>query len=158
MLAWNPRYPWNAGIFGVGLSGGCYAFCTGVFIRGNRFMKLVSSTQDSNRVCSRRSNLAPLRSLRGVGLSEPEAYGLESPQLVEWSSSWLVECPPCLPWRDMPESSCNPCKPGLGQGLKGFTARNLRNMRSFYLVFPIWDALRAESEEEENWKLIWSWH
>jgi hypothetical protein len=35
MLAWNPRYPWNVGIFGVGLGGGCYAFCTGVFIRGN---------------------------------------------------------------------------------------------------------------------------
>ena len=29
---------------------------------------------------------------------------------------------------------------------KGFTARNLRNMRAFYLAFPIWDALSAESE------------
>jgi translation initiation factor IF-1 len=23
-----------------------------------------------------------------------------------------------LPWRDMPESRCSPCKPGLGQGLR----------------------------------------
>lgn len=27
---------------------------------------------------------------------------------------------------------------------KGFKARNLRNMRSFYLVFPIWNAVRTE--------------
>ena len=29
-------------------------------------------------------------------------------------------------------------------GLKGFTARNLRNMRTFILAFPIWHALRTE--------------
>lgn len=29
---------------------------------------------------------------------------------------------------------------------EGFTARNLRNMRAFYLAFPIWHALRAKSE------------
>jgi DUF1016 N-terminal domain len=27
---------------------------------------------------------------------------------------------------------------------KGFDARNLRNMRQFYLTFPIWNALRTE--------------
>lgn len=27
---------------------------------------------------------------------------------------------------------------------KGFDARNLRNMRAFYLLFPIWNALRTE--------------
>ncbi|EPM1919830.1 DUF1016 N-terminal domain-containing protein [Vibrio parahaemolyticus] len=27
---------------------------------------------------------------------------------------------------------------------KGFDARNLRNMRQFYLVFPIWNAVRTE--------------
>lgn len=27
---------------------------------------------------------------------------------------------------------------------KGFDDRNLRNMRSFYLIFPIWDAVRTE--------------
>lgn len=30
------------------------------------------------------------------------------------------------------------------EGLQGFTARNLRNMRAFYLAFPIWHALHAE--------------
>ena len=29
--------------------------------------------------------------------------------------------------------------------LKGLTARNLRNMRAFYLAFPIWHALHAKS-------------
>ena len=33
---------------------------------------------------------------------------------------------------------------------KGFTARNLRNMRAFYLAFPIWHALRTKSESGEK--------
>jgi predicted nuclease of restriction endonuclease-like (RecB) superfamily len=33
---------------------------------------------------------------------------------------------------------------------KGFTARNLRNMRAFYLAFPIWHAVRAKSESGEK--------
>ena len=54
-------------------------------------MKLVSTSQESNPGCNRRSNLPPLRSLRplarrgtslrlgeSVGLSEPEAYGPEA--------------------------------------------------------------------------------
>jgi len=36
------------------------------------------------------------------------------------------------------------------EGLKGFTARNLGNMRAFYLAFPIWDALRAELLEKPH--------
>jgi hypothetical protein len=31
-----------------------------------------------------------------------------------------------------------------GEFGKGFDARNLRNMRQFYLTFPIWNALRTE--------------
>jgi len=27
---------------------------------------------------------------------------------------------------------------------KGFTERNIRNMRAFYLTFPIWHAVRSE--------------
>jgi len=42
----------------------------------------------------------------------------------------------------------------LGQGLKGFTGRNPRNMRAFFLAFPIRHALRAESEAEEKGKII----
>lgn len=37
---------------------------------------------------------------------------------------------------------------------KGFTARNLRNMRAFYLAFPIWHALRAKSEVEEKGNVV----
>ena len=33
---------------------------------------------------------------------------------------------------------------------KGFTARNLRNMRAFCLAFPIWHALSAELEMENK--------
>lgn len=33
---------------------------------------------------------------------------------------------------------------------KGFTVRNLRNMRAFYLAFPIWHSLRAKSESGEK--------